>query len=459
MRNRIAFCAAAIAAASAAIFAAPKEIPSPPDPAPGAAPEPVPAPVPAPLPAPAPAEPARWTTAVDPKPLSGQVNRGLKWIVDAQDASGGWSQGEESQPMHPQGQPRGQANVGDTAVAVLALVRSGSSPSEGPSASAIRKGLEFIFGRIEEADESSLSITDVNGTRLQAKLGPHIDTFLASIVLAEVRGKMPDAASEARLEAALSKVLHKIEANQQADGMWAAGGWAPALADAMALKGVARATQAGAQVDGQVLERAQDKARRDVDAGKAFAAEGSAGVQLYSGAFNLSALQDSVNSNELQEQQLMAVAQTAAELAEREEARRTLASYARTRAACDDLRAQIAGMMDNQGFIAGFGSNGGEEFLSYMNIAESLVVKGGEAWEKWDAAMTRNLERVQNSDGSWTGHHCITGRTFCTASALLVLLADRTPVPVEALAQAPAPEAAPAPAPGGNEPPVQEKTP
>ena len=35
--------------------------------------------------------------------------------------------------------------------------------------------------------------------------------------------------------------------------------------------------------------------------------------------------------------------------------------------------------------------------------------------------------KVQNEDGSWTGHHCITGRTFCTAAALLVMMGDRTP--------------------------------
>jgi hypothetical protein len=46
--------------------------------------------------------------------------------------------------------------------------------------------------------------------------------------------------------------------------------------------------------------------------------------------------------------------------------------------------------------------------------------------------MTRNLNNIQNEDGSWTGHHCITGRTFCTSAALLVLMADRTLVPVAA---------------------------
>ena len=46
------------------------------------------------------------------------------------------------------------------------------------------------------------------------------------------------------------------------------------------------------------------------------------------------------------------------------------------------------------------------------------------------ASMAQNLTRIQNGDGSWTGHHCITGRTFCTAAALLVLTADRAPFPV-----------------------------
>ncbi len=50
----------------------------------------------------------------------------------------------------------------------------------------------------------------------------------------------------------------------------------------------------------------------------------------------------------------------------------------------------------------------------------------GKEWEDWDRSVTENLERIQNKDGSWTGHHCITGRTFCTAAALLVLLADRS---------------------------------
>jgi hypothetical protein len=87
---------------------------------------------------------------------------------------------------------------------------------------------------------------------------------------------------------------------------------------------------------------------------------------------------------------------------------------------------------EGQGFVGGFGNHGGEEFISYMNIGEALRAAGGEEWTKWDTSMTKTLHDAQNADGSWAGQHCITGRTFCTASALMVLMTDRAPVPVVA---------------------------
>jgi len=87
----------------------------------------------------------------------------------------------------------------------------------------------------------------------------------------------------------------------------------------------------------------------------------------------------------------------------------------------------------SQQFVAGFGSNGGEEFLSFLNISEALVVKGGKEWTDWDEKMQKGLDKAQDKDGSWNGHHCITGKTFCTAGALLVLMADRTQFPADVL--------------------------
>ena len=40
-----------------------------------------------------------WGFAVEPKPLSEQVLKGLNWLIKNQHPNGGWSQGEESSNM------------------------------------------------------------------------------------------------------------------------------------------------------------------------------------------------------------------------------------------------------------------------------------------------------------------------------------------------------------------------
>jgi hypothetical protein len=79
--------------------------------------------------------------------------------------------------------------------------------------------------------------------------------------------------------------------------------------------------------------------------------------------------------------------------------------------------------------VAGFGSVGGEEFFSYLNISDSLHRAGGEPWHKWNQGMTAKLLTMQNEDGTWAGHHCITGRVAVTSAAILMLTVDREPAP------------------------------
>jgi hypothetical protein len=60
-----------------------------------------------------------------------------------------------------------------------------------------------------------------------------------------------------------------------------------------------------------------------------------------------------------------------------------------------------------------------------MNVTEGVHQRGGQEWEDWRSKMTKTVCGAQNEDGSWAGQHCITGRTFCTATALLTLLVER----------------------------------
>jgi hypothetical protein len=376
----------------------------------------------------------KWAPAVKPKPLSDNVQRGLEWLVKHQLESGAWGQGEESVHMGGGGKMKDVQSVADTCIAATALLRSGSTPSQGPHEASLRAAVKFVCGEIEQSDADSLYITKTRGTRVQGKLGPYIDTFMACMLLSEVQEKMPNDEENERVSIALDKVLHKMHKNQKEDGTWDNRGWAATLSQSVAVKGLNRAAQAGKPVSEQVRERAEEYSRRQFDRKtKSFSDEGAAGVKLYGAASSLGALQESVNTNEQQEAELKKQAPdgTPAPPPSKE----VQEKLERFKAAKEDLaaaRKAVVEKLQDKRFVAGFGSNGGEEFLSYMSIGESLVVAGGEDWEKWDKAITDNLNRIQNKDGSWTGHHCITGRTFCTSAALLVLMVDRTPVPIAA---------------------------
>lgn len=382
--------------------------------------------------------PGRPTAAkgIDPKALSENVKKGTAYLAKLQQADGGWGEGEESASMGSHGKMASVSNVADTSIAVLSLFRSGSTPSKGEYSANVLKGIDYVIASVEKADNDSLFVTDVKGTRVQSKIGVYVDTFLSSLVLAEVKGTMPDAKSEKRLSAALEKVVRKIEKNQQADGTYSGNaGWASVLSTGLAGKSINRAAQSGVDVDRRTLERAEKMAVASYDqkaggfrssGSMGAAAPSDAGVAIYNVSAQVSNLSESVNTSATVEKEMKQVLDDPkAPKKAKDEAKLRIASIEETRKVNEQATASTIKQLSNDSFVSGFGNNGGEEFLSYMNISESLVQKGGKDWDKWDREISANLNRVQNADGSWSGHHCITGRTFVTSTALLVLTADR----------------------------------
>jgi hypothetical protein len=375
-----------------------------------------------------------FKTAVTPKALSKNVKNGLAWLAKHQLENGAWGQGDEAASMGRGGEMAAASSVADTAMALLAFMRSGSSPAAGEYRAEVKRGFEYILKEIERSDADSLYVTQTRGTRVQSKIGTYVDTFAALMVLTEAKGTMGDAAANARLEKALDKVLAKIEKNQKADGTWANQGWAPALTQSMAAKGLNRAAQAGEAVGAGTLQRVEAQAQSGYDSkAGAFAPRGdTAGIDLYGAAASSSAMRDAANTRRAQEDELRKKEAEAKTEGEKDRYRQQIAEGRKAQEAAQAAEQTLVKRVEDPAFMRGFGNNGGEEFLSYMLMAETLVVKGGDEWKQWDQAITKLVNGVQNQDGSWTGHHCITGRTFCTAAALLVLMADRTPVPTAA---------------------------
>lgn len=396
---------------------------------------------------------------IKPKELSDATKKGLAYLISQQHENGGFGQGGgwRLNSENPTGRVEGKEvkdppDVGNTCMAALALIRAGNTPKQGNYSKQLIKAAEFIEQHVESADKDSLYVTPVRDTQLQSKIGRYVDTFLTALVLTELKGQMPDKKSEDRLFAALNKTIGKIEANQQADGTFAGNaGWASVLSQGLCSKALNRASQKGVAVKAETIKRdldqsvaqlVPDKAGTVTTTGpgggrlsavsSASSGKADAGVELYSLSANASRVQDTVNTNLARKTTAESVLKSAtADDSAKDKARSDLKEVAEAEKANEQANKQVVASLGNERFLRGFGNNGGEEFLSYMNLSETLLAQGGEAWEKWDRQVCETVTKVQNEDGSWSGHHCITGRTFCTAAALLTMMADRAPVPVE----------------------------
>lgn len=401
--------------------------------------------------------PMPMAPVVKPKPLSDEIKKGLEYLVKQQHANGGWGQGGGWRTVDQGGRIEGAnvqdpPDVGNTCIALLALIRAGNTPQEGPYSKNVAKGVEFICTHVEKADKDSLLVTDVKGTQLQSKIGPYVDTFLTSLVFSQLKGKMQDKKNEDRAMAALKKTIAKIEKNQQKDGTFVGNdGWASVLSQGLANKGLNYAAQMGVQVQPQSIMRVQDQVAKNFDtkagafkpgsatpyglglggfSGAPSTAPSDAGIPLYQASSNLTNSADVLNTYRVLEQEAQKTLQKKdATKEEKSKAEATIKKAQEVRTFNDKATESVVKQIEQPGFVQGFGSNGGEEFLSFMNIGEALLLKGGDEWKKWDDTMTKAITRVQNPDGSWSGHHCITGKTFCTGAALLVLMTDRTPMP------------------------------
>jgi hypothetical protein len=326
-----------------------------------------------------------------PRTSAEAVDIGVAWLASVQGHDGGWGQdgGETSYVREGERLETTGNDLANTAVATLALLHAGSTPTSGPHAARVRKGVEFILGKVERSEARGLALNTIQGTQIQRKLGPYIDTFLTSKLLGELDGETGDAKLDQRVRNALSFCVDKISTNQSEDGSWnVAGGWAPILGTSLASQSLAQAEAKGVAVDQAVFDRVDEYSKKVANAS---AAPASAGVRLYQDAQVFEQLSRTEADREANAQEI----------------------------------AEVRGKLSDARFQAGYGSMGGEEFFSYLNISDSLARTGGEEWENWNRDIQTKLVKLQNNDGSWAGHHCITGRVAVTSAAVLTLAADR----------------------------------
>ena len=349
------------------------------------------------------------------------VAKGLRWLISVQGKDGGWGQdgGETSYVRQGEHLESGGNDVANTAVVAEALLHAGGSAARGEYHEPMRRAVDFILKNVEQSEAEGLAVTSQHGTQIQRKLGPYIDTFLTAKLLADLDGVMPDAKSNARVRQNLQKCVAKIEKAQLKDGSWnLAGGWAPILGTSLASQSLQIAHAKGAANPMVAMNRVEEYSRTDgthLGSGSG----GGVGAGSASGAGGRMSSAATVELSAAAGVPLYKKAQELEQLSRTEKDRQKNATQIQA----------ITGQLSDSKFVTGFGSIGGEEFFSYLNISESLRRTGGPEWKKWNGDMTSKLIKLQNDDGTWAGHHCITGRVAVTGAAILLLTANRESVP------------------------------
>jgi hypothetical protein len=343
--------------------------------------------------------------------LAAAVDKGARWIASVQGQDGGWGQdgGETSYVRQGEHLESNGNDVANTAVAALALRRAGKQYQP-----QVNRAIDFIMRNVEASPADGLTVTKLNGTQIQRKLGPYIDTFLTSKLLSEIDGTMPTTSENLRVRKALEKCVAKIERNQQGDGSWnIAGGWAPILGTSMASQSLFIAQQKGVPVAPTTIARVQDYTKKAMaspqtaDGSAAYSSRAVMGGVIGGIAGGVSSASAGVP--------LYQSAQALEELTRTDKDRKENAAQITA----------IKNNLSNVRFVTGFGSMGGEEFFSYLNISDSLRRTGGDDWNKWHAQITERILKLQNQDGTWAGQHCITGRVATTSAAILNLTVDK----------------------------------
>lgn len=355
---------------------------------------------------------------------SATIDKGEKWLVDAQNNDGGWGAGSHSN----QGEMNPHAVSSDpatTAMASMALYRMGYSIEKGKYKTQLKHALDFLLSEVEK-NKNSEFITQVRGTQIQTKLGQNIDAALTLQFLNQVVPTLSDRNLKKRVENAIQISVDKVEQSYDLNGKVSGAGWAGVLQSSFANAGLEQASKnknIKVNKDKIAAARNYQKSNYDADA-KTAKTEDGAGIMLY--AVSSSVRGSAGEAKEAEE--LFEKAKAEGKIDRRAEMNREnleKIGVTREKAASYEVAskvykaAKVQAMDDN--VMNGFGNNGGEEFMSFLQTGESLIVKKDNDWKHWYNNVSGKIIKIQNENGSWNGHHCITSPVFCTATCLLIL--------------------------------------
>jgi hypothetical protein len=392
-------------------------------------------------------------------PYDGSVNpapkmhplaaEGAAWLLKMQQADGGWPRASRFSvpgPAGPWNAPSRAAaappsDYSTSAMAGLALVRTGATPAA-KEGNPLREAIRYVADVATAAEPPNPAESQPS-----YKLGPLAGPAHATQFLARVLPMLPaDDPLHRAVTAALEKNVTRLEKAEHAflqGGVDAAvpegsesestivepprpaaaaraASFSPVHHVLICLTALETARAAGREVDAAVLARLRRMLAAFVDPRTGAIDDNQVmSTELY--AFSSAMRSTAVEARAAQER----AANHKGAMAGRAAASRLPKPHQPPPVAIQQaLVARLAAA--DERLLIGFGSLGGEEFLSYLLIGEALVLDGDpRTYGQWHKALVARLARSQRADGSWAGLHCITDPIYMTAAAVQALTADR----------------------------------
>jgi len=310
------------------------------------------------------------------------IDKGTQWLMAAIRRDG---------TVGPDiGQP---PDLGCTAIVGLALMSQGTTPQGGTHQTTIKRIVHAVvqmIAKLPKGDDPARA-----QTLIQSKIGRNADFFLAALFLSQALGEGVDTDQDGTIRKTLERLVHIISRSQGKDGTWGDQSWAPILGTVLGWESLRASHSCGLKVE------ASAKAAGEALLGKLKNLAPDTGEWMHDFYKHASSIR------------VLYALDLDKEQAFKECVRRVLKS------AREDPRV--------------FKQAGGEEYLSFFLVTECMLQGQDESWKAWYPLVRDKLMEIQNADGSWTGHHCIRDRTFCTAAALLTLQAPDLNMPISGL--------------------------
>ena len=329
--------------------------------------------------APAPAPPR------DDDPTSAKakasIARAFQWLHAAQNHDGSF--GDDT---------RTPGQVGNTCIAVLAMLATGDTLTCGTQCLRIRRAVDWVRARVRNYGGGTLD----SGTLLQGKLGENVAVYLAALLYSQILGLGVSPQESREMQDELGRMTARIAALQKPSGEWETS-YEPMLTTVFAWLALRQAHDAGVTVHGASAEKALQYLERtcfDKQTGAFREAKWGKQVRFVSQAGALRVLYGMDKGNTPMGQQASKLLLT---------------------------------MRYDQDVG---GATGGEEFLAAVLATQAFYFEREGSWRQWFPRIVNGLTSSQNKDGSWFGRHCITGRVFCTACSALTMLTPEKMLPM-----------------------------